>query len=349
MKGLTLLEALVNQHGKALTIEELRQQLDWSKSNVHRTLQTLAHAQYVAKHELTGTYQPTLKLLELGARLLSGMDVRRLAQPVMRTLGEETGETVNLSILEGLSVVYIETIESPMPIRSDTAIGARAPAHAVATGKALLAFQYEGYLARHADELRSFTPTTLATLPALKDELARVRREGHAINHGEWHHSVGGVAAPLFDGLGRLVAAVGISGPLGSSLRETSRFLRGHPLPRLPAGRSPGTGRRRRRPAWTPPSAPPNASSTKPATPAAPRCRPARCAARSPGPATACARRTATCRSRRRCCASWKNWSKPCARTRCRSRPSMHATSSCPSRAARWPASGRCCATVSAS
>lgn len=204
----------MNQHGKALTIEELRQQLDWSKSNVHRTLQTLAHAQYVAKHELTGTYQPTLKLLELGARLLSGMDVRRLAQPVMRTLGEETGETVNLSILEGLSVVYIETIESPMPIRSDTAIGARAPAHAVATGKALLAFQYEGYLARHADELRSFTPTTLATLPALKDELARVRREGHAINHGEWHHSVGGVAAPLFDGLGRLVAAVGISGPL---------------------------------------------------------------------------------------------------------------------------------------
>ncbi|MFG5408306.1 IclR family transcriptional regulator [Piscinibacter sakaiensis] len=214
LKGLAVLEAVVEQQGRARTIEELAAELKLTKSNVHRTLQTLAHAKYLAKNESTGSYHSTMKLFELGAKQLSRFDVRTFAPPFMRALADETGETVHLSILEGFSVVYIDKIDSPQPVRSYTAIGGRAPAYAVATGKAMLAYQPDGYLDRHADELKRHTQATIASLPVLKEELARVVRTGYAVNRGEWRETVGGLAVTIFNGLNQVVAALGISGPL---------------------------------------------------------------------------------------------------------------------------------------
>ncbi|MDQ2778582.1 MAG: IclR family transcriptional regulator [Pseudomonadota bacterium] len=214
LKGLAVLEAVVEQQGRPRTIEELAARLKLTRSNVHRTLQTLAYAGYLGKNELTGSYHGTMKLFELGAQQLSRFDVRTYAPPFMRALAEASGETVHLSVLEGLTVVYIDKIDSPQPVRSYTAIGGRAPAYAVATGKAMLAYQPEGYLDRYADELIRHTAATIAALPVLKDELARVARLGYAVNRGEWRDTVGGLAVAVFNGLNQVVAALGISGPL---------------------------------------------------------------------------------------------------------------------------------------
>ncbi|NRF72061.1 IclR family transcriptional regulator [Aquincola sp. S2] len=214
LKGLAVLEAIVEQEGRARTIEELSHDLKLTKSNVHRTLQTLAHAHYLAKNEANGSYYPTMKLFEMGTKQLSRFDVRTFAPPFMRTLADETGETVHLSVLEGFSVVYIDKIDSPQPVRSYTAIGGRAPAYAVATGKAMLAYQPDGYLERYASEMQRHTPATITSLPVLKEELARIVRVGYAINRGEWRESVGGLAVTVFNGLNQVVAALGISGPL---------------------------------------------------------------------------------------------------------------------------------------
>lgn len=215
LKGLAVLEAVADQPaGRGRTIEQLAGQLQLTRSNVHRTLQTLAHARYLVKDEDSGSYQPTMKLFELGAKQLARIDVRRCAQPFMRELAEQTGETVHLSVLEGLDVIYIDKIDSPQPVRSYTAIGGRAPAYAVATGKAMLAYQPAGYVERYADKLVRHTPATITSVPVLKEELARVVRVGYAVNRGDWRESVGGLAVALFDGLDRVVAALGISGPL---------------------------------------------------------------------------------------------------------------------------------------
>jgi IclR family transcriptional regulator, KDG regulon repressor len=214
LKGLAVLEALAGEHGASKSIDKLAQQLKLTRSNVHRTLQTLAHARYVAKDESTGSYSTTMKLFELGGKQLHRFDVRRFAPPFMRALAEETGETVHLSILEGLEVVYIDKIDSPQPVRAYTAIGGHAPAYSVATGKALLAYQPEDYLDRHAAALERHTAGTIASLAVLKEELATVRRVGYALNRGEWRDSVGGVAVAVFDGMDRVIAGLGISGPL---------------------------------------------------------------------------------------------------------------------------------------
>lgn len=214
LKGLLVLEAIAEHEGHGRTIEELAAQLDLTRSNVHRTLQTLAYAGYLAKDENTGRYRSTMRLFEMGAKQLSQFDVRRYAGPFMRDLAEESGETVHLSILEGLDVIYIDKIESPQPVRSYTSIGGRAPAYAVATGKAMLAYQPDGYIERHAKTLTRYTSTTIVSLPVLKEELAKTARVGFAVNRGEWRETVGGIAVAVFNGLDEVVAALGISGPM---------------------------------------------------------------------------------------------------------------------------------------
>jgi DNA-binding IclR family transcriptional regulator len=214
LKGLAVLEAVAENEGRPRTIDELAGHVGLTRSNVHRTLQTLAHAGYVIKDETSGNYRSTLRLFELGARQVSQFDVRKYAPPLMRTLAQETGETVHLSVLEGIDVIYIEKIDSPQPVRSYTAVGGRAPAYAVATGKAMLAYQPQGYLERYEHALAAHTAATITSLDALREELAMVVHAGYAINRGEWRDSVGGVAAAIFNGMGEVVAALGISGPL---------------------------------------------------------------------------------------------------------------------------------------
>ena len=214
LKGLAVLEALMASPGRPRTIDELARTVNLTRSNVHRTLQTLSHAGYVRKDEASGRYQATMKMFAMGARQLAAFDVRNLALPVMRRLAQESGETVHLSVLEGMTVVYIDKIDSPQPVRSYTEIGGRAPAYAVATGKALLAYQPEGYIERHAGELVRHTASTITGVVELAAELQRVRRLGYALNRGEWRETVGGLAVGIFDGLGQVVAALGISGPM---------------------------------------------------------------------------------------------------------------------------------------
>jgi DNA-binding IclR family transcriptional regulator len=141
----------------------------------------------------------------------------------MRKLADATGETVHLSIIDGIDVVYIEKIDSPQPIRAYSMVGGRAPAYAVATGKALLAHQIDGYVERYGDKIVRHTPATVTSLPLLKEELRKIVRVGYAINNGEWRAGVGGLAVTIFNLLDQPVAAVGISGPLERLTAKTMR------------------------------------------------------------------------------------------------------------------------------
>ena len=214
LKGLMVLEAVNRLDDRPLTLEQIAAEIGLTRSNTHRTLQTLAHAGYVRRDPDTGVYQCTLKMFELGARQLAGLDIRKPASPLMRELAHRTGETVHLSVLDGLDVVYVDKIDSAQPLHAYSTVGGRAPAYAVATGKALLAFQAADYIEHYGNAVHKHTENTHVSIPALKQELADVARIGYAMNRGEWRHGIGGIAAPVFNGLDKVVAAIGISGPL---------------------------------------------------------------------------------------------------------------------------------------
>ena len=211
LKGLEVLEALARSEGSR-GVSELARELGLTKSNVHRTLQTLCSAGYVRKNEDPAEYECTMKVPRLAAAILGRLDIKRVAQPFMQVLAATTLETVHLSVLDGLDVFYVHKIDSPHPVRAYSEISGRAPAYCVATGKALLAFE-EGDPVQRFGRLAAHTSRTLTTHDALRQELAQVREQGFAVNRGEWRESVGGLAAPIFEASGRVVAAIGISGP----------------------------------------------------------------------------------------------------------------------------------------
>ena len=213
LKGLKLLELLVARD-RGAGVSELAEALGIARSNVHRILQALVETGYVVNEDGRGRYRASLRVWELGARVLQRQDVREPASSAMHWLLARSNETVHLSVLSGSDVVYIDKLDSPEPVRAYTEIGGRAPAYCVATGKVLLAWQEPQAAPQLATrKLPRFTPSTVADSVALARELERVRRQGYAVNRGEWRASVWGIAAPLRDGAGKVVAAIGISGP----------------------------------------------------------------------------------------------------------------------------------------
>ncbi len=218
-KAFALLETLAASSAPR-GVSELARSLRLAKSNVHRHLSTLVALGYVKRSD-KGVYEPTLKCWSVGVEVLNRLDLRRVARPHLEWLATRTDETVHLTILDHGQIVYIDKIESTHPVREFTRIGARAPAHCTATGKVLLAFRDE----LPSQPLQRFTRHTIRDLRRLKAELVAVRRQGYAINLGEYGAHVNGVAAPVADHTGSVVAALVISGPAERVRAETLRLF----------------------------------------------------------------------------------------------------------------------------
>ena len=212
IKGLAIIELLAHSD-RAMGLTEIAAALELAKSNVHRLVQALTEARYIVRDERSGRYTASIKLWELGSAVLSRLDLRVHAEQVMDQLLEQTRETVHLSVLDGDEVVYVHKLDSPNPVRAYTQIGGRAKAHCVATGKAMLAFHSFAALERLAAALQPRTPTTIVEPQRFLQEMARIRNQGYALNKGEWNENVYGIASPVTDVSGSVVAAIGLSGP----------------------------------------------------------------------------------------------------------------------------------------
>ncbi len=211
VKGLNLIEVLaVSQEPRGVT--SLSREIGLTKSNVHRLLTTLASRGYVRRIDGNSNYELTSKIWELGVLVRSRMDLVKVSRQAMAALADSTGEAVHLSALDGYEVLYLDKIESRQPIAAYTRVGGRAPAWAVATGKAMLAHTVSG-AGVLASSLERFTPATLANVASLDREFATIRVQGYAVNRGEWREGVFGIAAPVWDATGQVVGAIGISGP----------------------------------------------------------------------------------------------------------------------------------------
>jgi IclR family KDG regulon transcriptional repressor len=212
IKGLSIIELLAHSD-RPMGLTEIAVALDLVKSNVHRLIQALTEARYIVRDEDSGRYTAAIKLWELGSAVLSRLDLRVHAEEVMDSLLEQTRETVHLSILDGDEVVYVHKLDSPNPVRAYTQIGGRAKAHCVATGKAMLAFRPPASLERMSTALTPRTPHTIVEAASFLHEMNRIRNQGYALNKGEWNENVYGLAAPVTDVSGHVVAALGLSGP----------------------------------------------------------------------------------------------------------------------------------------
>lgn len=212
LKGLSVLE-LLSRAERPLNLTQIGLELGMVKSNVHRLMQALLETRFVLKDEESGAYAPSIKLWELGSAVLAKLDLRRHAQQQMEGLMSLTGESVHLSVLDGGEVVYVHKVDSANSVRAYTQIGGRAPAHCVATGKAQLAYGRISALEEASRRLKAYTERTITDPEQFRREMKKVREQGYALNRAEWRDDVWGIAAPVMDACGSVIAAVGISGP----------------------------------------------------------------------------------------------------------------------------------------
>jgi IclR family transcriptional regulator, KDG regulon repressor len=220
-KGLDVLEALSGLEDASLT--ELSRQMGVSGPTLFRILATLAAKGYVEKQARSGRYRATLKSWTLGAQAVRRLTLRDVARPHLEALLTETGEAPHLALLQETSVVIIDRLEAPHPVRVDTYVGQRAPAHCSATGKAILAFQPKATIdAVFAEPPARYTPATIGERPALERELALVRERGYAINQEEWRRGVCAIAVPIRGPGGEVAASLSLTMP-------TERFTRSAP------------------------------------------------------------------------------------------------------------------------
>lgn len=208
-KALTILE--LAGRADATSVAELVTETGLPRSTVVRIVSELMTRQFLERSE-RGRYRPGPAIRTL-ARATSGDDALTIrAHDQLKRLVAATGETAHYAVYENGSSVYIDKVDGSHPIRSYTQVGGRSPAFATATGKALLAWQEPAEIERVASAANAFTRTTRVGRAVLTEE-KRVRAVGYAVNRGEWREGVWGVAAPVFDARGAVVAALGISGP----------------------------------------------------------------------------------------------------------------------------------------
>ncbi len=210
-KGLAILEELTSLGG-GMGVSELSRALGLTKSNTFRLLQTLCALGYV-RREPDKTYSATLKTWQIGRSVVENLNLRTAASEMMAYLSEETRETIYLAVRDGLSVVYIDKVESMKPIRSWNPIGGTAPLYCVGTGKALLAEDYALLRDQVGETLEPFTDRTITKLAALDKDMAATRLRGFAIDTGEFRPNILSLGAAIHLPNGEVVGALGVSVP----------------------------------------------------------------------------------------------------------------------------------------
>jgi DNA-binding IclR family transcriptional regulator len=197
-----------------LGVNEIARRVGVHKSTVSRILATLEDARLVERDSLTGRFRLGAGVVALAGPLLANLDVREVAVPYLQRIAAASGESVSLSIWNRGEAVNVDRVLGPGSIQHIAQIGRRNPGHASATGKVFLAYaSTEEVREAAARGLQRFTERTIVDAEQLLEELARVRREGHAENLEELEPNLVAVAAPVRDHRGQLVAAVGISAP----------------------------------------------------------------------------------------------------------------------------------------
>ena len=213
-KGLKIL-SLFDKDRPVMSIPEIAARADLSEITVYRYVATLKSEGLIEDDSKPGYYRLGLKILKL-AQAVKQRSVINISLPVMEKLSNQTGETVILAGLHEQKGVCLDKVEGRHILRVSFDRGATFHLHAGATGKVLMAYldEEEQDLIIKEIGLPQFTENTITDPKKLKAELKRIRENGFAVSDGEVHRGVRAIAAPIFNGQGRIIADLSVGAPI---------------------------------------------------------------------------------------------------------------------------------------
>jgi DNA-binding IclR family transcriptional regulator len=197
------------------SLAELSAHLALPKSTLHRFLTSLESHGILRRDSGDLRWRLGYRLFVWGSLAVESTGLRHIAGPVMRDLVSATQETAILTIYHDQEVVCIEKVETSHPVRVALTVGTRHPPHAGASSKALMAHLAEKEIQRIMRDkgLPKLCTHTITAPNELLDELDRIRQQGYAESYEETDPDAWGIATPIYDRNGSVIAAVGIAAP----------------------------------------------------------------------------------------------------------------------------------------
>jgi IclR family transcriptional regulator, KDG regulon repressor len=207
-RGLLILD-LIADADRALGVTEIANLLHLDKSSVSRLIKTLVNYDYVQPNSGSRGYVLGKRVRQISWHYLNRMPVRERAKPYLYRLVEQTGECAHTAVYSGGQALMIDDVEAEASLRVVGGVGRLIPLHCTAVGKALLAFSDLPFPA----SLEAETPRTITDHDALLAHLELIRAQGYALDDEEHQAGVRCLAAPVYDYMGAVIGAIGISGP----------------------------------------------------------------------------------------------------------------------------------------
>jgi IclR family transcriptional regulator, KDG regulon repressor len=213
-RGLKLLTLFAKVEG-GLTATQVARLSGLPISTVHRFLVNLESTGFLTCNE-NGRFHLGIACFSLGQSALGHLDIRRLSFSYLEELNRKTRETIHLTVRHDRSVVYVEKLDSPEPLRIYSRIGAGVPLHCTAVGKVMLAYMSpeEQSAILSQLEIKRLTQNTITNIQDLQAHLQRVRRNGYACDLEENELHIRCIAAPIWDHTGSVNASLSITGPV---------------------------------------------------------------------------------------------------------------------------------------
>ena len=213
---LYLIIELLSAHPKGISLAEICAATQLPKSTVSRMLASLITHDYAVQDMDSKKYRLTMRLFEIGCRVVESMGILPVARPYLEYLSILSKEVVHLVARADDEVIYLYKEDpSNSIVRTSSYVGLRNPMYCTGVGKSILAFLPD-------EEFRSiwsritptrYTSTTITDFSAMQSEIARIRQCGYAIDDEEHEEGIRCIAAPILDFNAYPIAAISLSAP----------------------------------------------------------------------------------------------------------------------------------------
>ncbi|MAO54325.1 MAG: hypothetical protein CMM61_01320 [Rhodospirillaceae bacterium] len=234
-KALAVLEVLLEEP-LPLSLGDIAARTDLPRQTVHRMVKQLEENALLRRDPGGDSYSVGPRMIDLGMQAISASTRVAPVRRVLHNLVARMGETCNLGVLARDEVIYVERVECDWPLRIQYGVGSRVPLHATGIGKLLLAHlpARERRRLLRVLPLTQLTERTITDPARLEEELTTIRRRGYAANDRENTPGLIGLAVPIRNPKGKVIAGLAVHAP--EARLSLSRALENLPLLNEAAG-----------------------------------------------------------------------------------------------------------------
>jgi len=206
-KGLQILELLAG-FSDSLNVTQIALKLGKSTGEVYRLIQFLEWRGYIERDRDRDTYKLTFRLFRLAHEHPPLKSMISCASPIMDALSEAVGQSCHLVVRDGLSIVIVAQVDSPLPIRYSVRLGAMFPIWEKSSGFLLAAYSGEAQRAKLFEQAEAVL--SKGDIRLFKERVAEVLDQGYELRTSFMVPGITNLARPVFDHTGKAAAALTI-------------------------------------------------------------------------------------------------------------------------------------------